>query len=452
MRLLQLSVPREQRGAVLGVLDDYGLTYAVGDGDGADDGHDLVSFVVPADAVEHVLDDLDAAGYDKTTYTVSVATEFADLTNIDDVQDKWAKTPNKISPATLRSKAKDMRLNTRSYLWMMVLSAVVAVSGILVASPAVVVGSMVIAPIVSPMLTASVGSVRDDREMLVDSVHQQMLGLGVAVLAAVAFSFLVKVFFAVPTTLDVTAMALVSGRLAPSILSIVIGVASGAAGAYGLATKGSVTIVGVMIAAALIPTAAVTGIGVAWTQYLVAVGSIVLLVITVVAVNVGGYVMLRYLGYRPDEVDEGLFERPSGRKALVLAGTALLVAGLVGAVAVGSYQHTAFERSVNDATTDVLQQSEYENLGITDVSTEYTASGPFGDPSLVTVVLSRTDDESYPDLPDVLDRQITEQTGENVTVQVRYVDFDRSGGGGDRANETGASVLPNSGASPAHRR
>ena len=440
MRLLQLSVPREQRDAVLGVLDEYELTCAVGEGDGANDGHDLVSVVVPADAVEHVLDDLKAAGYDKTTYTVSVATEFADLENIDEVQNEWAKTPNQVSPATLRSKAKDMRLNTRSYLWMMVLSAVVAVSGILIASPAVVVGSMVIAPIVSPMLTASIGAVRDDREMLVDSVHQQMLGLGVAMMAAVAFSYLAKEFFAVPTALDITSMTLVSGRVAPSLLSLVIGFASGAAGAYGLATKGSVTIVGVMIAAALIPTAAVTGIGVAWGQAVVAVGSLVLLVITIVVVNVGGYLMLRYLGYRPDEVDEGLFEVPTGREALVLAGTTLLVAALVGTVAVGSYQQVAFERSVNDATTEVLQQDEYADLGITEVSSDYTPVGPFGDPSLVTVVLSRTTDESYPNLPDTLDSRITQQTGENVTVQVQYLDFERSGGGGNRENETGGDA------------
>ncbi|WP_459191443.1 TIGR00341 family protein [Halosimplex sp. J119] len=442
MRLLQLSVPREQREAVVGVLDGYGLTYTIGEGDGAKSGHDLISFVTPADAVEHVLDDLKAEGYDKSTYTVSVATQFADLENIDNVQDQWAKTPNKISPATLRSKAKDMRLNTRSYLWMMVLSAVVAVSGVLTGSPAVVVGSMIIAPIVSPMLTASVGAVRDDREMLIDSIHQQLYGLGMAVVAATVFSLLVKQFFAVPTTLDITSMQLVAGRLAPSILSTIIGLAAGAAGAYGLATKGSVSIVGVMIAAALIPVAAVSGIGVAWTQYIVALGALVLLVLTMIAVNVGGYLMLRYLGYRPDDVDEGLFERPSGRQAVIVAGTALLVVGIVVAVGFGSYRHASFEQTVNDATTDVLQQSEYDRLGITQVSTEYTSVGPFGDPSTVTIALSRTDNESYPDLPTVLDRSITERTGENVTVRVRYIDFDTSDRL-DRANQTGgAAVAP----------
>ncbi|WP_415382232.1 TIGR00341 family protein [Halosimplex sp. TS25] len=440
MRVVQLSVPPDQRETVLGVLDEYDFGYTVADGDGAKDGHDLVTFVTPADAVEHVLNDLEAQGYDRSTYTLSYATEFANFEGIDGVQDQWAKTPNKIAPETLRSKAKDMRLNMRSYLWMMVLSAVVAVSGVLTGSPAVVVGSMIIAPIVSPMLTASVGAVRDDRGMLIDSIHQQLIGLGMAVVAATVFSFLVKQFFAVPTTLDITSMQLVAGRLAPSILSTVIGLAAGAAGAYGLATKGSVSIVGVMIAAALIPVAAVSGVGIAWTQYIVALGALVLLVLTMIAVNVGGYLMLRYLGYRPDNVDEGLFERPSGRQALVVGATALLVVGIVGAVGFGSYRHASFERAVNDATTDVLQQSGYDRLGITQVSTEYTSVGPFGDPSTVTIALSRTDNQSYPNLPTVLDRSITDRTGENVTVRVRYIDFDTSDRL-DRANQTGGAAM-----------
>ena len=216
--------------------------------------------------------------------------------------------------------------------------------------------------------------------------------------------------------------------------------AAGAAGAYGLATKGSVTIVGVMIAAALIPTAAVTGIGAAWVQPAVAVGALVLLVITIVAVNVGATLMLAYLGYRPDDVDESMLARSPRRRALVLAGTAVLVAAIVGTVAVGSYQHAAFEQSVNDETTAVLSDSPYDDLGITSVSTEYTAVGPVGDPSTVTVVLSRTDGASYPELPTALDRQISERTGENVTVQVRYIEYDQSewSGESDRSVAAGS--------------
>jgi len=285
---------------------------------------------------------------------------------------------------------------------------------------------MIIAPIVSPMLTASVGAVRNDREMLLDSIHQQLLGLGVGTLAAITFSYLAKEFFAVPTALDIATMSLVTGRIAPSILSLVIGFAAGAAGAYGLSTKGQVSIVGVMIAAALIPVAAVSGIGVAWGRYQVGFGALVLLVLTIISVNVGGYLMLLYLGYRPDSVDEGLLERPDGRQALVLGATTLLVLGLVVTVGTGSYQHTAFERTVNDAATEVLTQDQYSSLGITEISTEYAAAGRLSENVTVTVVLSRSDDREYPDLPEALDRHITRRTGEDVVIQVRYLDFERS--------------------------
>ena len=426
MRLLQLSVPEEQRDAVLDTIRDRELGHVVTAGAGEGEGNVIINVVVPADAVEYVLGDLTEAGYDRSGYTVSLDAEFASFTGIDEVQNRWANTPNKIAPATLRSKAKDMRLNTRSYLWMMVLSAIVAVAGLLLSSPAVVVGSMVIAPIVSPSLTAIVGGVRNDRDMLLDSIHQQALGLGVSIVVAILFAVLVRESSVVPIALDVKQMALVAPRMSPTILSAAVGVAAGSAGAWGLATKGQVSIVGVMIAAALIPTAAAVGIGVAWGNPVVAVGALLLLVLNVLAINVGGAATLFYLGYRPDEIDESLFSIDRAREAVVVGGTVLLVVVTAALVGAGFYQQSTFERTVNDATSDVLDREEYRELGVLDVIIEYRTPGPFSEPTSMTVALSRTADREFPDLPNVLDRTISERTGEDVVVQVRYVDYDRS--------------------------
>ena len=157
MRLVQVVVPDEKREQFFSTLRDREMGVSAMKEISGDTERTLISFIVPADAVEHILNDLQEIGLEEAWYMVSVETEFATFEGVDAVQDRWAKTPNKVAPRTLRSKAKDMRLNTRSYLWMMVLSAVVAVSGILVASPAVVVGSMIIAPIVSPTLAVSIG-------------------------------------------------------------------------------------------------------------------------------------------------------------------------------------------------------------------------------------------------------------------------------------------------------
>jgi uncharacterized hydrophobic protein (TIGR00271 family) len=426
MRLLQISVPEERRDVIVEELRERQLGYTVVEGAGDKEDEFVVQFLVPADAVEHVLDDLEELGYEEDWFTASIEAEFGSFEQIDDVQNKWAKTPNKIAPQALRSKAKDMRPNTKSYLWMMVLSAIVATSGLVVGSPAVVVGSMVIAPIVSPMLTASIGAVRDDREMLLDSVHQQGIGLAVAAVAAVGFAALLKVTVAVPTAISVGTMELTASRLSPGLLSITVGLVGGAAGAYGLATKGNVTIVGVMIAAALIPTAASAGIGFAWGNLVAGLGALVLLVIVIAAVNLGSYLMLLYLGYRPDKVDEGLLAPVSGREALVIGGTVLLAVAVLVPVGIGAYQQSTFELSINTATSDVLDDREYRGLTVAGTSTEYAGLGSGGNPTNVTITLSRTADGNFSELPSLLDRRITEATGEDVVVRVQFVDYETS--------------------------
>ncbi len=446
MRLVQISVPDDQRDAVLGVIRDRDLGHTVTH---EVDGHDdraLVQFIVPADAVEHVLEDVHAAGLDEEAYTVSLDAEFSVFPDFDDVQERWAKTPNRIAPQALRSKAKDMRLNTRSYLWMMFLSTVVATAGLLQGSPAVVVGSMVLAPIVSPMLTTSVGAVRNDRDMLVESIHQQALGLAVGIGGAIVLAFLMRELGVVPRGLAATNIDLVASRVSPSILAVVVGLASGAAAAFGLATKGQVSLVGVMIAAALIPTAGAVGIGVAWGNLLVAVGATLLLVVTIFAINLGGVSMLWYLEYRPDDVDESLFTFDDARRAAVVLATVGLVVLAALVVSVGFYQQSAFERSVNDATSDVLDREAYGNVSVTSVNIEYASLGSLLQTPTVTVTVSRPDGEQYPGLAAAFDRAITERTGRDVNVRVTFETYDRSDGGSLRSVRSTRPDLPGSAA------
>jgi hypothetical protein len=284
---------------------------------------------------------------------------------------------------------------------------------------------MVIAPLVSPVLTASVGAVRNDQEMLISSIQMQALGLGVAVLTATAFAWIIQQLRVVPVTLAIERMELIGLRISPSILAIAIGVTAGAAGAYGLATKGDVTIVGVMIAAALIPTAAATGIGIAWRLPVVAVGSLLLLVLSVIAVNVGGTLMLLYLEYRPDDVDQGILSFDDAYRATVVLGTLLLTIVTVISVGFLFVQQSDFERSVNDAITDVVNDEEYSGLNVMSTSIEYNAP-VLSNETTVTITVARTTNGTFPSLPNRVEREITNRTGESVLVEIRYVDYAQS--------------------------
>lgn len=427
MRLIQISVPDDQRETVGEVLREQGVGFTEVSATGETADHTLVNFTVPADAVEHVLNDLYDAGVDEQSYTVSLETEFAISEGMDELQERWANTPNSIAPRTLRAKAKGLQLNTRSYLWMMLLSTVVATAGLLLDSPAVVVGSMVLAPLVSPILTASVGGVRNDREMVISSISLQALGLGVAVVGAVVLAALIRHLGVVPGSLGIRNVATIGGRMSPSILSAAVALASGAAGAFGLASKGDVSIVGVMIAAALIPSAATAGIGIAWGEFVVGAGALLLLALNVVLVNASGFAMLWYLGYRPDDIDRSMLDVDTLRETATVGFTALAVVVVVLAVGTGFVLQSSFEASVNAAVSETLSEEEYSGLTAEGVTVEYTAPGPLDSgPVGVTLRIARTTDRSYPGLPDLLDRRISDRTGREVIVEVSYVDYERS--------------------------
>lgn len=427
MRLVQISVPDDRLEGVGDVLRDRDLKYTEISTEGETADHTLVNFVVPADAVEHVLADLHEGGLDTEAYTVSIDAEFAVFEGIDDVQEQWGNTPNKIAPRTLRSKAKDLRLNTRSYLWMMVLSTILATAGLLLNSPAIVVGSMVLAPLVSPMLTASVGAVRDDRQMVVSSLYSQVIGLGTAVVGAILLAALIRYLGVVPGTLSIRTIDVIGSRVSPSILSIAVGLASGAAAAFGLATKGDVSIVGVMIAGALIPSAATAGIGIAWGQFVVGAGALLLLAINVVLINLSGFAMLWYLGYRPDDIDKSMFDISSVREGAAVGAVVLAAVLLVLAIGTGFAYQSSMEQSVNSVITDTLEEDNFSGLAVESTTVAYSAPEPLDSgPIRVSVGIARTTDRMYPELPQTLDQRISERTGREVTVRISYVDYDIS--------------------------
>jgi uncharacterized hydrophobic protein (TIGR00271 family) len=443
VRQVQILVPDDRREEVLVVLDEWEVDYAITPGDVEEDDYSMVFFPIPTDAVEHVMDDLYEAGLETETYTTVTSTELAVGERVDALQRRWAGTPNTISPRSLESKVRDIRPNTRAFLWMMFLSAILATAGLLQGSPAVIVGSMVIAPIVGPALASSVGLLRGERRMLIDAISSQALGLAVAVVGAALLAALFRLFQLVPPGLAVTDLQFVTVRLAPGLLSLVIGTAAGAAAAYSMVTKGAISLVGVMIAAALVPAAATAGIGLAWNQPLLAIGALLLLILNLAGIDLAGVAMLRYLGYgttgkqvvEGDELIDGETESSGGDSSYLpglgsratLLVTTLAVTVVVLGTGAATAQQIGFERAVNQEVDATLADPAYESLELAEIRYQYSHPLLALDPATVTVTLGRTGEEEYPALAARLDERITRRTGEQVVVRVRFVDYQVSG-------------------------
>ncbi|WP_435183122.1 TIGR00341 family protein [Halobellus sp. EA9] len=357
MRLVQVMVPTGKREAVLDVLDDEEVDYAVSDETSGRDYTAVVTFPLPTAAVEPVLDRLRGVGIERDAYTVVVQAEtvvseqFEALEERYETDEEEAGNGDRIAREELVARADEMAPTVRPYVLMTAVSAVVATAGLLLDSPAVVVGSMVIAPLIGPAMATSVGTVVDDSELVLRGVKLQALGGALAIGAAAVFAFLLRVTNVVPLTAEeVFAIGEIRERLAPDVLSLVIALGAGAAGAVSLSSGVSSALVGVMIAAALVPPTAVVGIGIAWGAPQSVVGSAVLVLVNILAINLVALVVLWRLGYRPKLWFREEEARAATLKRIAALGAVLLLlTGLLGAFTYSAYRTADFEEEATAA-------------------------------------------------------------------------------------------------------
>ena len=434
MRLVQITIPAGKREAILRTLDEEGIDYVLSEETSGREFTGIAFFPLPTNAVEDVLDSLEEAGLDERAYTVVVDAEFVMSRRFEQLSERYAEeeeSEERIARQELTAKAQELSPRLPSFLALSIISAVVATAGVLLDSPAVVVGSMVIAPLIGPAMATSVGTVVDDSEMFVRGLKLQILGFTFAVASAAGFAALARGIYLVPPGVDVLSIDQVEGRLNPDFLSLAVALGAGAAGALSLSTGVSTALVGVMIAVALIPPTAVIGIGIAWGLPRAVIGSTVLVLVNVVSINLSALAVLWYQGYRPaaffqmDQAKTAMY-----RRTAVLVGVVLLLSVALGAVTYTSYQQGNFEDGARTAVTEELATSDYRELSLIRFEVQFDDDLPFQNPSRVAITVGRPAGESYPELPSRLQAAIESATGNRVEVQVVFVELGQTSPGG----------------------
>ncbi|TKX53168.1 MULTISPECIES: TIGR00341 family protein [Halorubrum] len=423
-------IPAGKRAAVVRALDDEGVDYVVTDETSGREYTAVATFPLPTAAVEPVLDRLREAGIDESTYTVIVAAETVISRRFEALEDEYAEDAehggDHISREELQAKAEGLASGRGTYVLMTVISAVIATAGLLLDSPATVVGSMVIAPLIGPAMSAAVGTVVDDEALFRRGVRMQILGVAVAVLAATVFAFALRSLALVPPGLDPLELAEVSERVAPNVLVLVVAVGAGIAGIVSLMTGVSATLVGVMIAVALIPPAAAVGIGIAFRIPRLVIGAGVIVAVNVLSINLSALVMLWYEGYRPqrwfreDDARSAFLKR-----AAVLAVAIALLSVFLGGVTYESYVASTTEADIRAAASDELTalDSEFELL---ELSVERTGTVPPLETERVVITVGVPPGGSVEGIAPAIDDRIETVIGSEVTVEVRTVTVERA--------------------------
>ncbi|PIW30907.1 MAG: TIGR00341 family protein [Rhodobacterales bacterium CG15_BIG_FIL_POST_REV_8_21_14_020_59_13] len=208
--------------------------------------------------------------------------------------DEDAETKSKRRTLALREElfediAVGAKLN-RDFLVLTALSAVVAALGLNANNVAAVIGAMVIAPLLGPILAFSFASALGDLDLMVKSARTAVAGLALGLMVS----------FALGMALPVNSLSgeLVS-RTIVGVDTTALALVSGAAAALSISTGISSALVGVMVAVALLPPSAAMGLYAGDGEWMMAARAGLLLSINVVSVNLAALFTYRVKGVRP---------------------------------------------------------------------------------------------------------------------------------------------------------
>ena len=204
---------------------------------------------------------------------------------------KTENDPKRIYREELYEDINSVSSGGRTFILLVILSAFVAAIGLLRANIAIIIGAMVIAPLLGPNMGMALAATLGDSALAKRSLKTSFTGIAIAMAIAMALGWFARV--------DVTNPEIAS-RLEVSYADFFLALASGAAGALSFTSGAPGSLIGVMVAVALMPPLMVFGLLVGDGQFETSLYAFLLLMTNVVCVNISGVAMFLYQGVRPN--------------------------------------------------------------------------------------------------------------------------------------------------------
>jgi uncharacterized hydrophobic protein (TIGR00271 family) len=243
---------------------------------------------------------------------------------------------------------KEGSQTTSIFITLMILSTLLATVGIFQDSTPSVIGAMILAPLMTPIVSMSMGTVRSDNFIIKKSAKTLFVGVG----SALFFSAIVTSII----PLDNTMTSQIYNRINPNLLDLSVAIFSGIAGAYA-ASKEEVakSLAGVAIAVALVPPLCVTGIGIGWGDLNIIYGSFLLFLTNFFGMIVAAALTFMILGFAPIH---------RAKKGIIYSGIMVLIISIPLYFSFISliHQNNDFEKLQNIKTLELLDKKVTLNI------------------------------------------------------------------------------------------
>jgi uncharacterized hydrophobic protein (TIGR00341 family) len=320
MRVVEVIAPAKHRDTLLAMGRFYGALDAWA-GAEATDGRIPVRMLVPDEARQALVDSLQNLLEAEKSARIVVSPVDAVMPRPEpDPEDLERRRSQKVAATReelYQEIAKGAELDG-NFILLTVLSTIVAAIGLAENSVAVVVGAMVIAPLLGPNIAFAFATSLGDKVLLWRALQTNLAGLGLALALSTVIGLIWPVDLGNPE---------IASRTTVGLDGVALALASGAAAVLSLTTGLSSTLVGVMVAVALLPPTAVVGMCLGAGQPGLAAGAALLLAVNLVCVALSAKVVFWVKGVRPRTWTERNRARQS--MAIYIALWAVLLSILV---------------------------------------------------------------------------------------------------------------------------
>ncbi len=352
------------------------------------------------------------------------------------------KTLNRIED-TLYFDRGNVRDKYSRYFILLALSSIIATGGVVADSTAVVVGGMIIAPLMTPILAVSLSVVVGNGRNALRS-----LGLTIgSVFGVIAIAAIVARI--APGSTHIIGNVQIATRTTPRLIDLVIALAAGAAGAIAIVREDVADVLpGVAVSISLVPPLCVAGTAFTLGQPGLAWGALLLFATNFFAIQLAGGMVLTFAGLpRAARREANRHTRNIGL-AVALVGTVFCVVPLA-ATSASVAQAVILENRAAKSVDQWLHGSAYESLSVrasgSVVTVQITGhgipprtadlatllSGAKPRPSKVRVLVLPQEVQTPLEPP-----QVTAPTSE-TTVSAPSLETTPAGPGGSEATQTG---------------
>lgn len=192
-----------------------------------------------------------------------------------------------------------------NFMYMVIMSTIVAAIGLLEDNVAVVIGAMVIAPLLGPNMALAFATTLGEGKLLWSALKSNIAGL------FIALGLSILIGFVWPLNFDSHELMM---RTDVGMDGIVLALVSGAAAVLSLTAGWSNSLVGVMVAVAILPPTATVGLMLGSGNYQHALGAALLLAVNIVCVNLASNITFLLKGIKP----RTWYEKKKAKQSLII--------------------------------------------------------------------------------------------------------------------------------------